>query len=589
MSKTRWFASLLVFTTSQIAIAETLYDYSFDMGYSYADRFAVNGGKLSEPLLYYGWNEIHHIPYTASLIRPFSDALDVMTEDRAQTNLSIMGHGGRGGVAKTRNPPAALGGREELTWLGWFQSDQIWQNGATMIEVPGLVSISGGSGPSFGGVAVEFFHSGAVQPVSFATQPLSISWNSDEKVMWAVTFDRNVDQGNLKVYRGTENEPMALVDQVSIVDAGNTGVPTNVMSIGNSIEMDTPFLGKIDHFRISDQALTLDDLESFRTNPLPVFVPLFPGDLSGNGFIGSEDIATQNAGWTSYLAPETGDKTWFHGDLDFDGDVDTKDRGWLLSGFGEFSYLHQPCDGGQFHPDGGKFKPKLVYDVQTGEVILDFSAAFSDCRAYTSFTIGDEQGNLIPDDLVRGNPFDKNDVGNAGPLLDVGSNTDLSPFQIGQTDPFNFGLDGQTVSLGEILPPHFAFTSLELSSKLEIARNSDIARRYTDFEVVVEGLTTGDVDFDGDVDAADRTQLTINWTGATMRGDSHKRFPEGDFDGDGDVDSLDATRMVSLWSGARQSRASSSIVPEPTSNYPLLLISLLALVRFCHEARRDPT
>ena len=65
----------------------------------------------------------------------------------------------------------------------------------------------------------------------------------------------------------------------------------------------------------------------------------------------------------------------------------------------------------------------------------------------------------------------------------------------------------------------------------------------------------GDFDGDGDVDAADRTTLTRNWTGALDPGEGNRTAEEGDADGDGDVDSADATIMTTNWTGAQMAGA----------------------------------
>ena len=63
--------------------------------------------------------------------------------------------------------------------------------------------------------------------------------------------------------------------------------------------------------------------------------------------------------------------------------------------------------------------------------------------------------------------------------------------------------------------------------------------------------TCGDFDMDGDVDAADRTIQTINWTGALFpAGTGDSTFAEGDCDGDGDVDTADQNATILNWTGA---------------------------------------
>ena len=56
----------------------------------------------------------------------------------------------------------------------------------------------------------------------------------------------------------------------------------------------------------------------------------------------------------------------------------------------------------------------------------------------------------------------------------------------------------------------------------------------------------GDADGDRDVDVADRSLLTMGWTGA---GGVSSQWIDGDFDGNGSVDSLDATNQLAVWTG----------------------------------------
>ena len=86
----------------------------------------------------------------------------------------------------------------------------------------------------------------------------------------------------------------------------------------------------------------------------------------------------------------------------------------------------------------------------------------------------------------------------------------------------------------------------------------------------------GDADGDGDVDTADLTSVTTNWTGALDPGVGSATFQNGDFDGDGDVDTADRTLVVQNWTGAAQAIRSStnSIVPEPSGLTVLLFMIL---------------
>ena len=89
-------------------------------------------------------------------------------------------------------------------------------------------------------------------------------------------------------------------------------------------------------------------------------------------------------------------------------------------------------------------------------------------------------------------------------------------------------------------------------------------------------LLLADFDEDGDVDSADRTTITANWTGALMPGEGMADRSQGDADFDGDVDSADQNILVSSWTGA-QMATNTSIVPEPRDSIALALIFVFLL------------
>ena len=60
----------------------------------------------------------------------------------------------------------------------------------------------------------------------------------------------------------------------------------------------------------------------------------------------------------------------------------------------------------------------------------------------------------------------------------------------------------------------------------------------------------GDVDLDGDVDAADATLMVTHWSGALPARQGSRRWSDGDSDGDGDVDTADRNRLAVNWTGA---------------------------------------
>lgn len=108
-------------------------------------------------------------------------------------------------------------------------------------------------------------------------------------------------------------------------------------------------------------------------------------------------------------------------------------------------------------------------------------------------------------------------------------------------------------------------------------------------ELPTSSLFACDVDSDGDVDAADRTVQTTNWTGA-LQGEGTKLPSDGDCDLDGDVDAADVTILVGEWTGASMASGVTSdftnastlhqpvshTVPEP-GGHLLALSALLGL------------
>ena len=91
----------------------------------------------------------------------------------------------------------------------------------------------------------------------------------------------------------------------------------------------------------------------------------------------------------------------------------------------------------------------------------------------------------------------------------------------------------------------------------------------------------GDFDSDGDVDSADRTTITANWTGALEPGVGMSTSGQGDADGDGDVDSADLTILVTNWTGAMMASPATSkmqaSIPEPTTEF---LLGVAATILF---------
>ena len=555
------------------ANAESLLEYSH--------RYIAlrNTGSLeSGHLDLWSWNAIHQrtAPPNQSLVG--SSGLDVFAADPADTNIVAMGEGGRAGVASSFEVLTGLGGHEQISWSGWFNSEEeLLGNGAVLLSIPGQIEVVGGSGPFVGGLDVTLWHNNDAEPVRLSTQPLSFDRPNDDWVHWAVTYDSQIESGNLKLYRGTESEPTSLVSQVSVKDAGVISTPTDVLSIGNSVvgenAYQTPFRGFIRDTRIEDQALTADELREQKPSEWPF--PQLIADFDHDGDNDAADRTIHTVGWTGYRPRYTGTSQFEEGDVDLDGDVDALDGLYIASLIACLPTLDRrnakPATVCEFSTTETKDKPPIArYNPLTGSVQLD--ASNTSHGVIAGFVFGDDEGNLLPNNLTM------SENGNAGPYLDVGTNTDLQPNQVGQSDPINGVLvRSHLIDLGKILPPHLGYTSLELESTIETRlAMSESLNLPQELRFVIDGLTPGDVDFDTDVDSRDRTVLLSNWTGATARGESHLRFPEGDFDGDGDVDSADATTLVTQWTGAKTENPLITIVPEPKP-MSLWIVGILAL------------
>ena len=126
-----------------------------------------------------------------------------------------------------------------------------------------------------------------------------------------------------------------------------------------------------------------------------------------------------------------------HQCLDGDKDVDTADRNTQITNW----------TGAMMGPAGNLEdgdNANLIYDPATGNVTLDAGDTAS--GVLISFVLGTSENNMLPENLTESAP------GNAGPFVDVGTNTDATTFQIGQTDPLNQGA-GPLIELGQIMPP----------------------------------------------------------------------------------------------------------------------------------------
>ena len=155
-------------------------------------------------------------------------------------------------------------------------------------------------------------------------------------------------------------------------------------------------------------------------------------------------------------------------------------------------------------------------------------------------------------------------VGDAGlaPSFDLagtprGEITDIGALQFFVRTPGDFDFSG-AVDADDI---DLLFAQIRTgASEPRFDLNNDLLVDRSDADVLIRnilGTDYGDTDLDGDVDAADRTQLAGGWTGALSPG-NESSWTFGDFDGDGDVDSVDQTFLIGNWTGAQQFAASTT-------------------------------
>ena len=86
----------------------------------------------------------------------------------------------------------------------------------------------------------------------------------------------------------------------------------------------------------------------------------------------------------------------------------------------------------------------LIYNPVTGNVQID--ARDETSMRITSFVIATDQDDMRPENFVENPP------GNLGPFLNIGTNTDATSSQFGQTDPTS-GVWSNPTDLGDIFPP----------------------------------------------------------------------------------------------------------------------------------------
>ena len=159
------------------------------------------------------------------------------------------------------------------------------------------------------------------------------------------------------------------------------------------------------------------------------------GDFDMDGDVDAADRTIQTVGWTGAIGDGSGTATFADGDCDGDGDVDTADQTGLIGNWTGAQEAGNLTDGDD---------ADLVYDPATGNVTID--ASDTAAGQIISFVIGTDQNNMDTSATVV-------------PFIDAGTNTDNTPFQIGQTDPLNQGA-GPLVDIGNVLPTGMDLTAL---------------------------------------------------------------------------------------------------------------------------------
>ena len=158
------------------------------------------------------------------------------------------------------------------------------------------------------------------------------------------------------------------------------------------------------------------------------------GDFDMDEDVDAADRTIQTVGWTGAIGDGSGTATFADGDCDGDGDVDTADQTGLIGNW-TGALAGNLTDGDD---------ADLVYDPATGNVTID--ASDTAAGQIISFVIGTDQNSM-------------NTEATEVPFIDVGTNTDNTPFQIGQTDPLNQGA-GPLVDIGNVLPTGMDLTAL---------------------------------------------------------------------------------------------------------------------------------
>ena len=219
----------------------------------------------------------------------------------------------------------------------------------------------------------------------------------------------------------------------------NGGIPGNTrMFLSAGSDYDEFTWGEKNITRAGDQ-LVLNAIAYLTGEEAPI-LPIdntdVCGDFDRDGDVDSADRTIQTTGWTGALQGE-GSATFETGDCDADGDVDTADQNGLIQNWTGAQQAGNLTNGND---------ADLWYDPATGNVTIDASDTAS--GSIISFVLATDSNDMRPENFQPGKDAA---AATAGPFIDVGTNTDATTFQIGQTDPLSMGA-GPRVNLGDILP-----------------------------------------------------------------------------------------------------------------------------------------
>lgn len=232
--------------------------------------------------------------------------------------------------------------------------------------------------------------------------------------------------------------------------------------------------------------------------------------------------------------------------------------------------LWYTLDGASITP-GEKIHVEFFMDAISGVPALGLTSTATTNVQYT--TNGIALLAVFADGSVRA-------YGGGASYADTGLDAVFGKWQLWQIDyvvgapSFDLSVAGDTVTLAG---DTFLFDSAAAGFNSLFFNTGSSSTKYLLDDVLVtlmpdSGVTPGDADLDGDVDLSDLGVLASNYGQ-----NQNVNWLKGDFDRDGDVDLSDLGSLASHY-GAGQAQAFSdfqSLVPEPATAVPMVLLVLL--------------